>query len=52
LARRWFRFGKKQEEQAAPEQAAVEEATPPEALIEPGVTEPAADDTPPVEPGA
>ena len=47
MARRWFRFGKKQEEQAATEQAAAqEEVAPPEALTEPEATEPAADDTP------
>jgi ribonuclease G len=47
LARRWFRFGKKQEEQAPPEQgAAQEEVAPPEALTEPEAAEPAADATP------
>ena len=47
MARRWFRFGKKQEEQAATEQgAALEEVAPPEALTEPEATEPPADDTP------
>jgi ribonuclease G len=42
LARRWFRFGKKQEEQAAEELAATEVEAPPELQA----TEPPAEDTP------
>jgi ribonuclease G len=47
LARRWFRFGKKQEDHAATEQVAAVEEAPPEALIEPSATEPAADGSQP-----
>ena len=46
MARRWFRFGKKQEEPATEQGAAQEEVAPPEALTEPEAAEPAADDAP------
>jgi ribonuclease G len=40
LALRWFRFGKKQEEQAAPEAVATEDVAPPETQAEPTADEP------------
>ena len=46
MARRWFRFGKKQEEPATEQAAAQEEVAPPEAPTELEAIEPAADETP------
>jgi ribonuclease G len=46
LARRWFRFGKKQEEPATEQAAAQEEVAPPEALTEPETAEPETGETP------
>jgi ribonuclease G len=46
LARRWFRFGKKQEEPATEQAAVQEEVAPPEAPTEPETAEPAVDETP------
>ncbi len=40
MALRWFRFGKKQEEDAVPEGAASEVEAPPEAPVQAVATEP------------